>query len=460
MISAGRHRAHEIREDRNPKDHRQHADNLEQGVGQSHPPGFATGVDTGQAGGHAGADVGTENQGNTRVQGQESLLRQHDDHTGERARTLDQRREQRAHQDTEERILQPGQQVQERPVGAQRIHGHAHDGHAVEEHAEAQDDVAQVAQFTAAPLELQGEADGDHQQRVVGELEGDQLRGDGRADVRAQDHAQGLRERHQLGLHEAHEHDRGGAGALDDHGHQRSHRGAQIAVGRQGAQDGAHAAAGCPLQRRTHHVHAEEEQAQAAGQAEEHEQDPGGLADGDAVDELPAMGPHAFQVGHNGMLAVLIAGRIVEGCETIGIGLATAQTLLAGDHQIELDRHASHGRTVFVQDQRREFGGVTGVDGSLVTGGTPTFVINGMGKTVGCVGCHRGAECDQEQQRHRRCTYQQAIHHTPRTQASAGASASRISPSIGKAFCVLISTMTNVISASVSRSPSATRRTS
>ena len=60
-----------------------------------------------------------------------------------------------------------------------------------------------------------------HHDEEVGEvldLEGEYLAGDGRADVRAHDDADGLRERHEAGFHEAHSHDGGGAGALYDHG--------------------------------------------------------------------------------------------------------------------------------------------------------------------------------------------------------------------------------------------------
>ncbi len=61
--------------------------------------------------------------------------------------------------------------------------GLAHRPHAQEDKAEAEEHGAELPQRRAASEGEAGEAESDHREGVVGHLEGDDLRGDGGADV-------------------------------------------------------------------------------------------------------------------------------------------------------------------------------------------------------------------------------------------------------------------------------------
>ncbi len=65
--------------------------------------------------------------------------------------------------------------------------------------AEPQDGLAEILHDAAAPEIADGEPKTDQQGRVGDDVEGDELHGEGGADIGAQDEAQGLAKRHEAG---------------------------------------------------------------------------------------------------------------------------------------------------------------------------------------------------------------------------------------------------------------------
>ena len=108
-----------------------------------------------------------------------------------------------------------------------------------------------------------------YKRREIGkilDLEGEYLARDGRTDVRAHDDADGLRQRHKPRLHEAHSHDRSGAGALDDHSHACTKDHAEQRRLCEHADDVAHALASKELEGVTDELDGVKEEAYAAEQ--------------------------------------------------------------------------------------------------------------------------------------------------------------------------------------------------
>jgi hypothetical protein len=110
-------------------------------------------------------------------------------------------------------------QGHERLVAAQRRGGLAHQLHAEKQHAQPHGHRAEVAQPRPAGEGLGKEADGDQEQRRFGDLESDDLRGNGGADIGAEDDADGLLETHHTRGDKAHDQHRGNRRGLDDRGH-------------------------------------------------------------------------------------------------------------------------------------------------------------------------------------------------------------------------------------------------
>ncbi len=131
---------------------------------------------------------------------------------------------------------------------------------------------AVVLGLVALGDEQHGEADGDHPQRRLGDLEGDDLGGDRRADVGAHDHADRLRQRHQPGRDEADDQHGRHRRRLDHRRHQRARADAHEAIDRQRREDALHALAGDGLEALLHLHHAEEEDGEAAEQFDGHHQ--------------------------------------------------------------------------------------------------------------------------------------------------------------------------------------------
>ena len=74
----------------------------------------------------------------------------------------------------------------------------------------------------------------------------------------------GLGEQHGAGIHEAHDHDGGGGGGLDDCGHDQTQQQPLKAIGGQVTEDGLELTSRALLQSVAHNVHSVEEQSKAA----------------------------------------------------------------------------------------------------------------------------------------------------------------------------------------------------
>jgi hypothetical protein len=90
-----------------------------------------------------------------------------------------------------------------------------HDPHAEEDEPEAQHRLPDALDEPAPAEEGEREARPDHDERHVLDLEGQELHGEGRADVRAQDHAERLAEADEARRDEADQHEGGRRGGLD-----------------------------------------------------------------------------------------------------------------------------------------------------------------------------------------------------------------------------------------------------
>ena len=111
----------------------------------------------------------------------------------------------------------------------------------------------------------------DQQRREGGDVEGEQLDHQGRADVGAQHDRQRCGERDETAGRERGEHQRGGGGALQGERDRRAGARRLEAVGERACQEGAKPRAERPLHAGLHHVHAPEQQGGEAGQVEDDE---------------------------------------------------------------------------------------------------------------------------------------------------------------------------------------------
>ena len=139
-----------------------------------------------------------------------------------------------------------------------------------EEHAQADQDLAgSLGSPAFAEEHGTNYADQDEGGGDLGQLQGDDLGGDGGADVSAEDDAQRLGQVHQASVHKAHNHHGYGAGALDDGGDDGANQHAHQAVAGEGFQQLAHLVARGAFEALAQVVHTVQEEAEAAGEHEE-----------------------------------------------------------------------------------------------------------------------------------------------------------------------------------------------
>ncbi len=199
---------YELREVWYERDDENDTHNLEGDVGYRHShrfPGFTNGR---QAGGGTGPDICTESQRDSRFQADQSLQCHGDHHAHGGRRGLHQGGEQGCHQDADHRIGYASHQFNEGLVAAQRVHAFAHYAHTEENQAQAHDHVAVLLDMVGFPEKHKPEAYGYQQERVLGDLEGDDLGRYRGTNIGTEDHADGLRQRHQPGGDEPNQHDR------------------------------------------------------------------------------------------------------------------------------------------------------------------------------------------------------------------------------------------------------------
>jgi hypothetical protein len=252
------------------REHERDPQHLERDVGDRHPPGIRGRAHArGQRGG-AGADVGPQHHRERGAERQEPLLAERKGEADGRGRGGHARAQRRADQEAEERVAGQGHQH----LAGQLVVGEGgepvvHDLHAEEDEAEAEHHLPQALDQAAPPEEHGGEAHPHQQERQLLDPEGEELDGDGGADVGAQDHPERLGKGQQAGGDEADQHQGGGRRRLDDRGHQRArtHRG-QPGAGHASEQV-AEMAARRALQPLADELHAVEQQSEAPEEREE-----------------------------------------------------------------------------------------------------------------------------------------------------------------------------------------------
>ena len=242
-------------------------------MGQGHALGVAGLADGGEKRRDGGAQIVAEQDGNGALQADDAgsidarrggeVLQHGDGGAG----ALHHERHEGAHQNAEYRHARHlGNQVGEHGVLGQRLHDSAHGVDAEEQKPEAEDGGADVLHLSLLGELHDKEAHKHDAEHVIGQLEGDDLRCDGGADVRAHDHRDRLPQAQKPGVDKTDHHDGGGAGALDDGRYAQTQKETfERAVG-QLAQDLLQLAAGLLFQRLAHDVHTEQEQGQAAQQ--------------------------------------------------------------------------------------------------------------------------------------------------------------------------------------------------
>ena len=217
----------------------------------------------------AGADVLAEEDVNSGVDSDNTADSQRlQDTDGGRGR-LNDSREERAGQDADKRIREGADKLNKGGPLAQRLHRRAHHFHTDKEHAETGENAAVMVYLRLFEKDDKRHAHKGKQRSELADVEGDQLARDRGADVRAHDDPDSLPQRHHSGVNEADHHDGRGRGGLNRRRDARAHQDAEEAVRREALEDLLHAVAGRGFQTGAHHLHAVEEQRQAAQQPEE-----------------------------------------------------------------------------------------------------------------------------------------------------------------------------------------------
>lgn len=152
---------------------------------------------------------------------------------------------------------------------AQLGHRIAHHIQADKENAETGDDAADLANHQLFAEGIHQYADQQERRSDIRKLEGDQLGGDGGADVCAENDACRLINIHQPRVDEADDHDGRGRGGLHQHRKEHTYKQSEQAVAGQHLQQMSQTVTSGALQLVAHHFHAEQEQTQSAAQHEE-----------------------------------------------------------------------------------------------------------------------------------------------------------------------------------------------
>jgi len=118
---------------------------------------------------------------------------------------------------------------------------------------------------------VKGKPDREDGQRVVTDLEGDQLNGESGAEIGAEDQCDRLGKRHQSGAGKADQHHRGRATALNHGGNKGARRQSKKAILGKGGQDRSESGSGQSLQSIPRPLKAMERKGDTAQQAEDHQ---------------------------------------------------------------------------------------------------------------------------------------------------------------------------------------------
>ena len=248
----------------NGHNHRAHqvVDQVDHGC----PLGIVPGVHGSQNGGHGRADVDAADQEGGKVQRHQALHGQCLQNTNRRGGGLDYGAEGSAHQQAQQGALGVHNELLEPDYILQRLHGAAHGVQALEQQAEAQNDLTDVLGLLFLGIEHEERADENTEGGDAGHVQGNQDAGDGGTDVGAEDDAGGLGQVHDSGIDEAHNHHRGGRGRLNHHRNKHAQQETKNPVSGQLFQQILHLGTGRHFQAVAHVLHSEQEGTQAAQQ--------------------------------------------------------------------------------------------------------------------------------------------------------------------------------------------------
>ena len=186
--------------------------------------------------------------------------------------------EHRADEHAEQGVGKTGQQADERLAVLERGDGAAHCGHAVHQHGEAEQDIADVVPGLTPAEHPQDDADhGDdagerrgaqqrHPARAADIRQAEDPARDARAEDRAEHDADGLTHLHHAGVDKADDHDGRGRGRLDHGGDAGAEQNALERGTCESIEDDLQLVAGHLFQPFAHERHAEQEQSHAAKQ--------------------------------------------------------------------------------------------------------------------------------------------------------------------------------------------------
>ena len=252
------------REKQQQDEHQYGAEDIKQQMDEGAALRVLLARDRGEDRARACADVAAQDDEHADPEVDEALCAHDDEDRDGDGRGLHDRGDDEAHQHAEERVRERGQEVDDLRDVTECGHRRRHRGDSDEEKAEAHHDFAGLFHHLVRD-EVHHHGTREHEDRCDrGEAEGNEERGDGGTDVRAQDDAAGVVQRHEAGVHEGDGHDGGGAGGLDHGGEEQSDQKAGQAVVGTGFEDTAQLRAGDLLDTVAHHVHTCDKQAEAS----------------------------------------------------------------------------------------------------------------------------------------------------------------------------------------------------
>ena len=191
-------------------------------------------------------------------------------HRNRCGRALYHQRHRCAEQHTERRNFRDtAHQVGEHGAACERLHDAAHNLDALKQQTERENNHADVLCLFALGDKVHEKANKNNRVDVIADFKRHQLGGHRRADVRAEDNRNTLRQRHQTRADKTNDHNRGRGRALQHGGYQGAGECAHNRVLGQKTQNLLHALARCLLQGVAHAVHAEQEHRETSGQSKD-----------------------------------------------------------------------------------------------------------------------------------------------------------------------------------------------
>ena len=193
---------------------------------------------------------------------------------------MNDRRQNRTCQDTQNRVFKQQQKIPEFRHIRQTGNGIGHGGHALHQHGKAKQDGTDVFFLVGLAEHSKDNADQrqdwgkgfwlqqlQHQTAALNSTQRQNPGRDGGTDIGTHDHIDGLTQLHQTGVNKADYHNGCGRTGLNNTGNCQTGDQTCKFIGGQFGKDQLQLASGTAFQRRTHDVHAEQEQAQTTKQA-------------------------------------------------------------------------------------------------------------------------------------------------------------------------------------------------